>query len=456
MNPYTTPPPPPPWSPPRPRPWWRTTRALLGVLALVAVLSAVSFPLGFLVMIAAMVAVWVLPPWRWYARLGATFGAFLLTVIGAGIGGQLDDNGPSTTEAGAKNAAASASPAASKAPPLTDYKGKALDEAEKGARAAGYTLGRHDASPEDRAITVRSAWTVCFQEADAAEKAVTFAAVKDDEPCPTKDGGALPWPTMPDVVGDTYNTALKALNHAGIDTADVTLDDVYLDVDAPTTKQAAAKGAEWRVCFQRPARDSDVTSTTKIRLDLGRWTDADTVRKCPSKKNTTYKLPANDPDDHNKAPDTHATTGGSSTNGGAGTGGSTSGGGTSSSGGGSGSTGGGSSGSTGGGSSSSSGGSAAPSTPAPSAPHPAPPASARQAPPWSAARARTAATAGTPLERGRVERVECRQSPRHRRSARPRPDVGPDTGAARATAGPVGGRSRREVVRHHGGPQAVG
>ncbi|MEU8455430.1 PASTA domain-containing protein [Streptomyces griseoaurantiacus] len=358
MNPYTTPPPPPPWSPPRPRPWWRTTRALLGVLALVAVLSAVSFPLGFLMMIAAMVAVWVLPPWRWYARLGATFGAFLLTVIGAGIGGQLDDNGPSTTEAGAKNAAASASPAASKAPPLTDYKGKALDEAEKGARAAGYTLGRHDASPEDRAITVRSAWTVCFQEADAAEKAVAFAAVKDDEPCPTKDGGALPWPTMPDVVGDTYNTALKALNHAGIDTADVTLDDVYLDVDAPTTKQAAAKGAEWRVCFQRPARDSDVTSTTKVRLDLGRWTDADTVRKCPSKKNTTYKLPANDPDDHNKAPDTHATTGGSSTNGGSGTSGSTSGGGTSSSGGGSGSTGGGGSGSTGGGSSSSSGGSA--------------------------------------------------------------------------------------------------
>jgi uncharacterized membrane protein YgcG len=328
---------------------------MLGLLALMAVLSAVSVGLGFLVMIAAVVAVWVLPPWRWYARLGATFGAFLLTVIAAGIGGQLDDSAPSTTEAGAKNAAASASPKASKAAPLADYTGKALDEAEKGARAAGYTVGRHDASPEGRPVAGRSAWTVCFQKADAAEKAVVFAAVEDEEPCPAKDGDALPWPTMPDVVGDTYNTALKALNHAGIDTADVTLDDVYLDDDAPTAKQAAAKGDEWRVCFQRPAEDSDVTSTTKVRLDLGRWTDADTAQKCPSKKNTTYKIPANDPDHHDKTPDTHATTGGSSTNGGAGTGGSSGGGSTSSSGGSSSTSSGGSS-SRNGGSSSSSGG----------------------------------------------------------------------------------------------------
>jgi uncharacterized membrane protein YgcG len=320
-----------------------------------AVLSAVSFGLGFLVMIAAMVAVWVLPPWRWYARLGATFGALLLMSFGAALGGQLDDNTPDTSQAGAKNAASNASPKASEAPRLTDYTGKALDEAEKGARAAGYTLGRHDASPEDRAITVRSAWTVCFQKADAAEKTVTFAAVKEDEPCPKKDGGALPWPAMPDVVGDTYNAALKALDHAGIDTADVTLDDVYLDVDAPTAKQAAAKGDEWRVCFQRPAEDSDVTSTTKVRLDLGRWTDADTVRKCPAKKNTTYKIPANDPDHHDSTPDTHTTTGGSSNNGGTGSGGSSGGGSTSSSGGGSSTSSGGSS-STSGGSSSSSGG----------------------------------------------------------------------------------------------------
>ncbi|WP_189879900.1 hypothetical protein [Streptomyces bluensis] len=46
-----------------------------------------SFALGFLMMIAAMVAVWVLPPWRRFARLGATFGAFVLLTVGAGLGG---------------------------------------------------------------------------------------------------------------------------------------------------------------------------------------------------------------------------------------------------------------------------------------------------------------------------------------------------------------------------------
>jgi hypothetical protein len=69
MNPYNTPAP--------SRPWWKTTPAVLGVLALVALLGAFSFALGFLVMIAAMVAVWVLPPWRWFARFGATFGALV-------------------------------------------------------------------------------------------------------------------------------------------------------------------------------------------------------------------------------------------------------------------------------------------------------------------------------------------------------------------------------------------
>ncbi|WP_371576125.1 hypothetical protein [Streptomyces sp. NBC_01314] len=68
MNPYNTP------TPAPSRPWWKTTPAALGVLALVALLGSFSFALDFLVMIAAVVAAWVLPPWRWFARLGATFG----------------------------------------------------------------------------------------------------------------------------------------------------------------------------------------------------------------------------------------------------------------------------------------------------------------------------------------------------------------------------------------------
>ncbi|MFD5653024.1 PASTA domain-containing protein [Streptomyces sp. NPDC127039] len=101
---------------------------------------------------------------------------------------------------------------------------------------------------------------------------------------------------MPDVVGDTYDTAVEALDRAGIDLDSVTLDDVYLDIDAPTAEEAAEEGDEWRVCFQRPAEHDEVTSTTKVHLDLGQWTDDDLVQECPSKKDTTYKIPANDPD----------------------------------------------------------------------------------------------------------------------------------------------------------------
>ncbi|MGW5971708.1 PASTA domain-containing protein [Streptomyces sp. NPDC055186] len=314
MNPYST-------TPSPSRPWWKTTPALLGLLALVALLSAVSFPLGFFVMIAAMVAVWLLPAWRWYAKLGATFGAFFLMLISAGMSGQLDDSGQDKSEASAQDTAGKGtkptpSPTSTKAPALTDYTGKALDEAEKGARAVGFTPGRHDASAEGRPIVVRSAWTVCFQKADTAAKSVAFAAVRNDEPCPTKDGGPLPWPTMPEVVGDTYNTAVKALDRAGIDLDSVTLDDVYLDIDAPTAEEAAEEGDEWRVCFQRPDENSEVTSTTTVHLDLGQWTDANLVQECPSKKDTTYKIPANDPkyDDGNDS-DNNGTTGGSSTGG---------------------------------------------------------------------------------------------------------------------------------------------
>lgn len=319
MNPYNT-------TPSPSRPWWKTTPALLGLLALVALLSAVSFPLGFFVMIAAMVAVWVLPSWRWYAKLGATFGAFFLMLISAGMSGQLDDSGPDKSEASAqdtdgKGTEPTPSPTSTKAPALTDYTGKALDEAEKGVRAAGFTPGRHDASAEGRPIVVRSAWTVCFQKADTAAKSVAFAAVRNDEPCPTNDGGPLPWPTMPDVVGDTYNTAVKALERAGIDLDSVTLDDVYLDIDAPTAEEAAKGGDEWRVCFQRPDENSEVTSTTTVHLDLGQWTDADLVQECPSKKDTTYKIPANDPEyddgnDSDSDSDNNGTTGGGSTGGG--------------------------------------------------------------------------------------------------------------------------------------------
>ncbi|WP_282700309.1 PASTA domain-containing protein [Streptomyces sp. CC219B] len=306
MNPYN--------APALPRTWWRTTPAALGVLALVALLSAFSFALGFLVMIAAMVAVWVLPPWRWFARLGATFGALVLLVVGAGLGGQLDESGTGESDAkpagGASAEAVSASPTASPSKPVeaADYVGQPLDEAEKQARSAGYTAGHHDAADEDRSILLKSAWTVCFQKADTAAKTIDFAAVRSAEPCPEKDGDPLPWPRMPDVVGATYNTAVGDLEQAGIDPDRVTLDDVYLDVDTPSAEEATEDGDEWRVCFQSPDEGTKVTSATTVRLDLGKWSDVDLVQRCPSAKDTAYKIPANDPDYNND--DEDSSTGG--------------------------------------------------------------------------------------------------------------------------------------------------
>ncbi|MDX3832459.1 PASTA domain-containing protein [Streptomyces europaeiscabiei] len=310
MNPYNT------ATPAPSRPWWKTTPAVLGVLALVALLGSFSFALGFLVMVAAMVAVWVLPPWRWFARLGATFGALVLLTVGAGLGGQLDDNGTGKSDAksaGAGGAStesvpASPTPSTSKPAKAADYVGQPLDEAEKQARSAGYTAAHHDAADEDRAIILRSGWTVCFQKADTAAMNIDFAAVKSAEPCPAKDGGPLPWPKMPDVVGATYNTAVEDLKQAGIDLDRVTLDDVYLDIDTPTAEEAAEDGDEWRVCFQSPDEGTKVDSATTVRLDLGQWTDVDLVQHCPSAKDTTYKIPANNPDYEND--DDNSTTGG--------------------------------------------------------------------------------------------------------------------------------------------------
>ncbi|GGL15467.1 PASTA domain-containing protein [Streptomyces flaveus] len=321
MNPYNTPAP--------PRPWWKTTPAVLGLLALVALLGAFSFGLGFVVMIAAMVAVWVLSPWRRFAKLGATFGAFLLLAVGAGLGGQLDESGTKQPDAKARedskaSAEAASSPTPAKVVKAADYTGKPLNDAEKLARSAGFTTGHHDAAEDDRSIIMRSGWTVCFQEADTTAKTVDFAAVKSNEPCPEKDGGPLPWPKMPDVVGATYNTATKDLKQAGIDLDSVTLDDVYLDIDTPIAEEAAEDGDEWRVCFQSPDEGIKVTSTTTVSLDLGRWSDADLVQDCPKAKDTTYKIPANDPDyesDNSTSEEDGSTGGGSSSSSGGSTGG---------------------------------------------------------------------------------------------------------------------------------------
>ncbi|UGQ11963.1 hypothetical protein LO772_35290 [Yinghuangia sp. ASG 101] len=320
------------------RPWWARTPAILGALALVALLSAMHIGLGLLAMIAAIVAVWMLAPWHIAARIGATLGAFVLLSIGAGATGQLDEKDKDKTATASAESSHTPGttppaspivfPSATPPVPIGDFVGQPLDAAEQQASSSGYAAGHHDASDEHRQIPVTAEWTVCFQRADDTARTVEFAAVRKGEPCTKQDGGPL-WPLMPAVVGSTYNAAVETIKQAGIDPARVTVDDVYLDVAAPSAAEVARSGDEWRVCFQQPSAGEKVLPAAGIHLDLGRWTGVDLVRSCPAAKDTTYKIPANDPSypkDKGKdtGKDTNTTTGGGGSTTGGGTGGTSS------------------------------------------------------------------------------------------------------------------------------------
>ncbi|MER6449699.1 excalibur calcium-binding domain-containing protein [Streptomyces venezuelae] len=124
--------------------------------------------------------------------------------------------------------------------------------------------------------------------------------------------------SMPNVVGTSYGDAMAALKTAGIGEAAVTLDDVYLDIDAPTHAKAAADG-DWKVCFQSPDKGGALPAGAKVRLDLGQWSEASIVKQCPAAKGTTYQIPANDPDQKKPSPTQESSsTGGSSGTGGGG------------------------------------------------------------------------------------------------------------------------------------------
>ncbi|MGW4196467.1 PASTA domain-containing protein [Streptomyces sp. NPDC005004] len=264
MNPYTPAPPP----PPPVRPWWKTTPAGLGLLAAVALIGAFSFPLGFLALIATVALLWFLPPWRWFAKLGAGVGAFVLLAIGAAAGGQLDDT---TARTDAKPSAVrthlpSTEPSRQRtnepAPPPS-YRGKPLDRAETEARAAGYTAAHHDASADHRAIVVRAGWVVCFQSATggSGRRSIAFAAVKSGERCPEKDGARIPRPVMPDLRGRTWRAAAGELTDLGVSGEALRAQSHYMNDALPEGDYGT-----WRVCDQNPAKGDEITAEVTLQL----------------------------------------------------------------------------------------------------------------------------------------------------------------------------------------------
>lgn len=179
------------------------------------------------------------------------------------------------------------------APKVPDYRGMRLDRARKKAEADGFTVGDHNASDQDDAIWMRSNWTVCFQRArtsSSSASTIDFGAVPTDAPCPERDGEAIPWPPMPDLVGATWKAAQKKLVALGVRPDRANADTAYVNDQLPDEGEYD----KWQVCAHDPARKQPVTDTTWVRLRLSA-PDND----CPAgagRDNGSAELPDRDDD----------------------------------------------------------------------------------------------------------------------------------------------------------------
>ncbi|WP_051844503.1 excalibur calcium-binding domain-containing protein [Streptomyces globisporus] len=156
---------------------------------------------------------------------------------------------------------------------IADYTGQNLETASKAAYEAGFRARSHDATEDDRMQFVDGNWKVCFQEPAAGEAVTTeegrrgrieFAVVEKGSPCPARDGEAVVFPKVPNVVGRTFEAGSAILRKAGL--TEIRGAGVYTDVDL------AAGHDEWRICFQDPEAGEDIEDPRymSVRLSLAR------------------------------------------------------------------------------------------------------------------------------------------------------------------------------------------
>ncbi|MFI0925518.1 excalibur calcium-binding domain-containing protein [Streptomyces sp. NPDC021012] len=198
---------------------------------------------------------------------------------------------------------------------VADYTGRNLEAASRAAYEAGFRARSHDATEGDRAQLVDGNWKVCFQEPAAGETATTeegrrsrieFAVVEKTSPCPARDGEAVVFPKVPNVVGKTFTAGSAVLRKAGL--TDIRGASAYTDVDL------SARHDDWRICFQDPGAGKDVERPRymSVRLSLTR-----PGLPCPSEDYSRLN-----PDPH-PDPDRHGSgSGGSGSDGSSGGGGS--------------------------------------------------------------------------------------------------------------------------------------
>jgi uncharacterized membrane protein YgcG len=270
---------PPPPGTPRRIPWWRTGWARVGFVLAVPVLGVLNAFLGFLMLVLALVLLWWGNVWRKRWKATATVAAVIL--LGAILPPAPRDRTADTVaeaeaeanakarDAGGPGGASAPAPGTKPkvAPKVPDYRGMRLDEARKKARTAGFTVGDHNASDQDDAIWMRSNWTVCFQRAgtsSSSTRTIDFGAVPTDAPRPERDGEAIPWPRMPDLVGATWKAAEKKLVALGVRPEHTDADTAFANDQLP----AEGEYDKWQVCTHDPARKEPVTDSTWVTLWL--------------------------------------------------------------------------------------------------------------------------------------------------------------------------------------------
>ncbi|MFH8729850.1 Stk1 family PASTA domain-containing Ser/Thr kinase [Streptomyces termitum] len=279
-GPSTPVPPPPAAGPDAPAPWWRTSPARLVAVAAVPLLGALDERAGFVMLLIALVLLWRGDAWP---TRGKVFGTVAAAALLGGVLPAQPRSGadPAASSEGTARPAVSAPafgatvPATAPATPavpvekMTDFVGKRLDVAFSRSRKRGHEVRYHDASAEAREVSARSLWTVCFQTPApgtvmTANGVVEFGAVRTGEPCPAREGGAVPWPRMPDLVGKTWPAARTAALALGVPEWRVRAEAAYLNDRLPD------EGAydDWRVCRQEPGEGSEVREDDGVTLSL--------------------------------------------------------------------------------------------------------------------------------------------------------------------------------------------
>ncbi|MFD9367573.1 excalibur calcium-binding domain-containing protein [Streptomyces sp. NPDC060020] len=231
------------YAPPYPHPqapvrrWWQHPALIITLLVLIP-------PAG--------IALAWLSPWSQVKKVVATVLAglwFLTPFLG-------DSPKKSETDAKPKAAAASSTaPAAAPSPSgPANYVGQNLKQAKSAAYAAGYDSVSHDAGPADAGQLDTDNWKICFQSTAAApvgtRPTLDFGVVRNEWPCPAKDGDPIPHTKMPKVVGLTFTKASETLKPIGLKSVDPR--SAYTDVTLPTAVD------DWTVCFQDPGEGKEI------------------------------------------------------------------------------------------------------------------------------------------------------------------------------------------------------